>query len=465
MRGPTADSILRRRKAGGLVWTLAAVGLSACATVDPTGTVETTARTLAAKGVVGVEWRRDESARVAALARSRALLAEPLTAERASEVALLRSPALQATLAGLGIAQADLAQSTRLANPGISFSSQRGGGHEQVTSALLADLVDWLTQPLRRRVAEAELERTKLAVGAAILAQVTEAKLALVAYQAGEEVVVRLARVEQLDRAAADYAQTLLVAGNLTPRQRANAEAGWAETRAELDLARAEVARRREAVVRVLGLGGDEAWRAAPLVGLPTAPSDPPAALEALAVRERLDLAAARWAVDALERARRLRQRTRWLPAGVEVAIERERDIEGVTIGGPRVELALPVFDSGRASLARYDAEIARARDQLAAVEGAIRSQVREKEGDLRAACELAAHYRDTVLPLRLQVLDQTLREYNQMVIGTFDVLIASQEEIAAEKRYVESLAGAWSARFELDRALGTMLAGSEGGR
>jgi cobalt-zinc-cadmium efflux system outer membrane protein len=372
-------------------------------------------------------------------------------------VALLASPALEATLAGLGVAQADLAQAARLANPGFEFSSLRGGGHEEVATGLFADVVDWLTQPLRVRLAEAELERTKLEVGWAILEQVTEARLALVELQAAEALVERLALVEQLDRAGADYARALRAAGNLTERERALLEAAWAETAGELREARAEAARRREAAVRALGLAGAEPWRAAPLAEPPPVRREQPAALEAIALRERLDLAAARWAIDALERARALRKRTRWLPVGIELGFERERDIAEETITGPTVELALPIFDSGQASLARYDAEIARARAQLAALAAAVRSEVREKAGDLAAARELAEHYRATLVPLRRTALGETVREYNQMVVGTFEVLLAKQEEIDAERRALDAVAAAWAARFELERALGTL--------
>jgi cobalt-zinc-cadmium efflux system outer membrane protein len=69
------------------------------------------------------------------------------------------------------------------------------------------------------------------------------------------------------------------------------------------------------------------------------------------------------------------------------------------------------------------------------------------------------------VLPRRLEALDATLRDYNQMLVGTFDVLIAKQEEIDAEKRAIEAGAAAWVARFELDRALGRLSGLDEGGR
>lgn len=437
---------------------LALLALAGCASADPAATVAATGRTLAAKGIAGVDWRRDDAAASAAVARSRELLAAPLDADGAAAVALLRSPALQATLAELGVAQADLAQATRLANPGLEFSSERGGGHSQTTTGLFADVVDWLTQPLRRKLAEAELERVKLEVAAAVIEQVNEAKSALVELQSAEALVARLLVIEQIDSAAADFAQALRAAGNLTELERTNAEAGWAETHGELLAAQAEVVSRREAVVRALGLSGVETWTAAPLVEPPAPVADELAALEERALAERLDLAAARWAVGALERARSLRRVTRWLPVGVELGWERERDIEGETIGGPTVELALPIFDTGKASLARYDAEIARARAQLAALEGRVRSEVREATAALAASSQIARLYRDTVVPLRLRALELTLREYNQMVAGTFEVLVARQEQLDAERRHLEAIAAAWTARFDLDRAVGTLL-------
>lgn len=443
---------------------LAALLLAGCATADPSATLAAHREELESRGLAGVEWRPAEPDRDRAVERSRELLAEPLSPETAVAVALLRSPALQAELAGLGVAQAELAQATRFANPGLSFSRLSGGGEEETTFGLAADVVDWLTQPLRRRLGEAELERAKLEIGAAVLDLATATRVALVELQAAEALVARLATIEQIDRAAADYAQALRAAGNLTAGELAHAEAGWGETRGELLLARAEVNRRREAVIRALGLSGVETWSAAPLAAAPAATEIELAALEEVAVRDRMELAAARWAVTELERARNLSRRTRWLPVGIEAGFERERDGD-LTRRGPTVELALPIFDTGAASLARYRAEIERARAQAEAVEGAIRSEVRTRVSDLATAVELAALYRDVVLPRRLEALDATLRDYNQMLVGTFDVLIAKQEEIDAEKRAIEAGAAAWVARFELDRALGRLTGTPEGGR
>jgi cobalt-zinc-cadmium efflux system outer membrane protein len=162
--------------------------------------------------------------------------------------------------------------------------------------------------------------------------------------------------------------------------------------------------------------------------------------------------------VDALGRALALTRRTRLAPLGIEVGVEREREPDGVDLTGPVLELRLPLFDTGKASVARLESELARARWQLAALEGQARSEVRERLAELAAGRELVALHREVLLPRRREVLQGTLLEHNQMVVGTFDVLVARQREIAAEAGAVEALADYWTAWYELERAVGVPL-------
>jgi outer membrane protein TolC len=431
-----------------------AVALCGCATTDPSGAFEDTRELVAGRHPGELRWLRDDEARAAAGKRLRELLAEPLTAEAAAEVALLRNAALQAELETLGIAQADLAQATRPANPGVSFTALSGDGESRRTAGVVAGLVDWLVLPLRRRLAEAELEHTRLEVGRAVLETAAAARLALLAYQASEELAERLALAAEIDQAAAEYADALYGAGNLTALERAASAAAAAESRAEARRARAEADRWRERAALALGLGSGEAWSARRGVPAPAGGVADPARLEEAAVADRLDLAAARWAEESLERALTLRRRTRLFPAGIEIGVERERE-GGVTLTGPVVELRLPLFDTGKASVARLESELGRARWQRAALEAAVRSEVRRRAADLETAGELVEIYRDSVLPLRREVVQRTLAEVNQMIAGTFDLLAARRAEVAAERRAVEARADYWQARFELELALG----------
>jgi outer membrane protein TolC len=442
-----------------------------CAGIDPSATVTATTERLAASGVDGAGWQRSDEAARSAVEASRRLLEQPLTPEVATRVALLRSHELQAELAALGIAHADLVQATRLANPGWSFERISGGGTMVRTSGVAANVVDWLTQPLRRRMAEAEVERVKLEVAGAVFDRVAAARQALIDLRYAVADAELRSRVEESERAAADYAVALHEAGNLTLRERSLVEASWLERKAELADAVGRSARAEEALRRALGLGPADAWVIEPLTEAPawtpsstpgsTSDSSPDERLESLedeAVHQRLDLSAARWSVATLDRARNLRRKTRWLPAGVELGVVRETETGGVRLTGPTVELALPIFDSGRASLARYDAEILRARSQLAGLEMQVRSEVREARGAYLSAREIAELYRDTLLPLRRQALDLTVRESHQMLVGVFEVLAAKQDLLDAELRRLGALADAWRAQLELQSAVGSLL-------
>lgn len=441
----------------------AALPLAGCATTDPGAAFDDTRALVAGRHPGELRWLRDDGAREAAEERVRTLLGEPLTADAAAEVALLRNPSLQAELESLGIAQADLAQATRLANPAISWSSLSGDGETRRTVGVTAALVDWLVSPLRRRLAEAEGERVRLEVGRAVIETAGAAKLALVRYQAELELADRLTLAAEIDEAAAEYAQALFDAGNLTARERAMAAAGSVQSRAEARRARARADRLREEAALAMGVGGGEAWTARPQLPEPPHDDPDPARLEDWAVAQRLDLAAADWAVERLERALSLQRRTRWLPVGIEAGVEHERE-DGLELTGPVVELRLPLFDTGRASVARLESELARARWQREALEAAVRSAVRRQAAEVQSARELEEVYRDVLLPLRSEVVRRTLAEYNQMITGTFDLLVARQAEVEAERRAIEARSDYWQARVELELTAGGTLAGADGG-
>jgi cobalt-zinc-cadmium efflux system outer membrane protein len=59
-----------------------------------------------------------------------------------------------------------------------------------------------------------------------------------------------------------------------------------------------------------------------------------------------------------------------------------------------------------------------------------------------------------------VRILDQTLRHYNSMLIGVYDVLLAKRMEIESEKAAIEAWRDAWVARFALEHAVGGRLPG-----
>lgn len=439
--------------------------LVGCASTSPDRAFRGVADTLRSRAGVEARWNRSGEESSEARRMVETLLAQPLDADAAARVALLNNSEVQAELESLGIAQADLAQATRIANPSLDAFARRprGGGTMNVELGLATDLLDILVQPLRRRIGEAALEETKLRVGDRLSRAVAEAKTAFFTLQASEQLVERLATIVEINQAAFDLAARQLKAGNIADLDLAIQEAAYQESRIELAQARVEARVDREALNRALGAWGSLAGYTV-AQGLPVLPeSDPaPAGLETLAMENRLDLAAGRFAVDLVGRALALKKRTRFFPAGIEVGVSRERETDRTVLLGPTLRLQIPVFDTGRASIAKLEAQYRQSQRQLEALAVRARSEVREARDRLTGARDRAEAYERLLLPLRVRILDQTLRHYNMMLKGVYDVLLARQHEVEAEKDYIASWRDYWLARVELERAVGGRLPAAE---
>jgi cobalt-zinc-cadmium efflux system outer membrane protein len=87
-----------------------------------------------------------------------------------------------------------------------------------------------------------------------------------------------------------------------------------------------------------------------------------------------------------------------------------------------------------------------------------IRSQVRIASAKVASARQRTAFYRDSLLPLREQVIKQTQLQYNAMQVGLPHLLAVKQEQIRAGMEYVEVIKEYWIARAELEQAVGGKL-------
>ena len=172
------------------------------------------------------------------------------------------------------------------------------------------------------------------------------------------------------------------------------------ESKVEVVVAEAEVRADRERLNRLLGLWGPRTvWSVEDR--LPEIPEAeiPLAGLERVAVTNRQDLQAARWGVDLVGRALALRRKTRFFPVGIHLGVNTEKDVGGERVTGPEIALQLPIFDTGKASIARLEAEHRRAQRQLEALAVNARSEVREERDRMLAARDLALYYGRVLLP------------------------------------------------------------------
>jgi len=412
----------------------------------------------AQRGTSGAVWAVDPAEEDAALAATAPLLEGELGAPEAVYVALLRSPSLQATYEDLGLAQADLVQAALPANPVLAAAVLPGLGADLGTQQIFElsqNLLGLLLLPARKDLASREFAATKLRVAGEVTGLAAAVRSDYYGLVAGQQLLATLRLVDEANAVSAAYAARLFEAGNLSDRELTSRRALREETRLAVLEAEAEVAEARARLGRALATrAGEEAWRVPDrLPELP--PADPdPAALEAEAAERRLDVLAAEAEAEALTRALALARRWRWVPL-LEVGVSSERQAEGGWNLGPSLSLALPLFDQGQPDVARLESALRRSVRESAAARLDARSDVREAAARLAGARARAVQLRDGTLPLRERFVRLTLEEYNYMLVGAFDLLLAKRDEVASYRDYVAALRDYWIARSALEAAVG----------
>ena len=452
-----------RRRSSRFTLILPALVFAGCAT-NPKASLPAVQEAVAARSGLNATWPQSAAEKDEADHAVTALLAAELTPENAVQIAVLNNRDLRATFEELGVSQADLVAASRLRNPtfgaSVRWPNERPRG-PNVELSLVSDLLDGLLLPLRKQVARDQLGQAEQRVAHAVLALAAQVKAAAYTVQAREQFRLRLVAIGEVNEAAADLAQRQYDAGNINRLELVNQQLVARQAHLELMRTEAQMRSDREKFNRLLGLSSTRTnWKiAAELPGLPEA--DPlPENVEDLAVEQRLDLAALKSQVALAERALNLKKKTRLLPASVSLGVDTERDPGGERVTGPRIDLALPIFDQGQADLARLTAEFRRATANYEGLASDVRSHVREARDTLRAAREAAEYYEKTLLPQRRLLLRETLLHYNAMQRSNYELLAEKERLLVAERESIDALRDYWIARAELEMALGGRIPG-----
>lgn len=121
--------------------------LGGCATFSRDGGFDTVAAATRTGLGRDVRWPRSAAERAKSDAEVAALLAHPLEADDAVQVALLANHALQASFQELGVSEADLVQSGRLPNPRFTLRHADAEGLYSIEETLTFNVLALLTTP------------------------------------------------------------------------------------------------------------------------------------------------------------------------------------------------------------------------------------------------------------------------------------------------------------------------------
>ena len=444
---------------------LVLVSATGCASVNLSSGFPDVSAKIEERATAKITWNQGIDLDEEAAKRLRALLQQQLTADGAVQIALLNNRSLQAMYSDLGVAQADLVQAGLLRNPVFDAAVQfhLGPVRPDLQLGVVFGVLDALYVPLRKRVATAQFEETKLRVTGAVLDFVLEVRHAVYTHQTNEQMLELRTTIADALAASFEVSRGLHAAGNITDLDLARDRAATVRSKLELRSAELAVRQSRERLNSLMGLSGpDTEWvsvQRLPDVSIDQPPLDD---VERNAVARSIDLGHARQRIVAAGQRLGYDRATALIPS-TDLGASAEKESDEPWGIGPSVSVPIPIFDQGQARVARATAELRRVQHEYYALAVRIRATARALVDRVRGAGERALYFRDIVLPLQERIVSEAQLQYNAMQVGIFELLRDRQQQIEAGVEYVEMLREYWIARSDLLHLLSGRLPSGEG--
>ena len=387
------------------------------------------------------------------------ILQNPLSQSASVRLALVNSPALQAMLAQNWAEAASAAQSGRIANPVFTFDRIRFADELEIGRLLAFGLLDLLTLPQRYKIAQGQIAQSQLRLTSSVIEQVTQVRGAWVKAVAAQQTLTYAKQVNDTAEASAELARRMQAAGNFTKLQRARQQAFYADAITGWAAAQHASTATREELVRLLGLTDDQATKLVLPDRLPGIPGSPrtPGEISKLASTGRLDIKLAQAEYEGAARAQGLSLLTSF--TDIELGIRRDTVFNNA--GGtstPRrgyeVSVRLPLFDWGGIKRDAMNAQTLVAANRLEAATRAAGSNLRESYSAYRTAYDVSRHFRDEVVPLRKTISEENGLRYNGMLIGVFELLADSRDQVSTVMAAIAAEQQFWLADAALQASL-----------
>ena len=369
--------------------------------------------------------------------RAQELLAKNLNQSDAVQLALINSPAVQALIAQNWSEAASAAQAGRMSNPYFAFERMVTSPEIEFNRWFVFGLLDLITLPQRKGIADKRIEQAQLRLTTEIIDQVTLVRQAWVRAVAAEQSLKYADQVFRSAEASAELARRMELVGNFNKLTRARHQAFYADAATQLAAAKQFSVSRKEELVRLLGFDEAQAKQLVLPERLPNLPKQPmsPEDVAKQVSQERLDVQQAKAAFNAAAKAQGLNRVTSL--TDIELSVRRGSVSDSNTSSysarsGYEVGVKLPIFDWGDLQRDAMNAQTLVAANQLEATIRSAGSSLRENYAAYRTAYDISKHYRDEVIPLRKVISEENVLRYNGMIIGVFELLADSRDQIGA---------------------------------
>lgn len=396
--------------------------------------------------VTGIQpiWIQNSEQAAATAERVHAIVhKKTVSAETAVQVALINNRGLQAAYAEIGLSAAEAWQQTMQPNPTISvgvfgIANPELGAYRAIEGMIANNILALATKRRRVEIADARFRQAQFKAIEETLRIAGETRRAWINAVAAFEATIYLNQAQNAADAASELAQKLGQSGAMPKAGQAREHAFYAELAGQRAQARLAASLAKEKLTRLMGLWGDDIDYFVPdyLPRLPKSAGGT-STIEAEALYRRVDLQIAKLDLEATAKSLGLANATRFvtdleLIAGVEA--EREIDEDGnrktETTAQLEVEFVIPIFDTGKARMRKAELAYIQAANRLAEKAVNIRSEARSAYTAYRATYDIARHYQNSVLPLRVKIEEEALLTYNGMITNPFELLADTRAKI-----------------------------------
>ncbi len=467
--------------------------LAGCVSSQPAADYARARGLIAAHTGVAVADPADEEAADRKLAE---LLDGGLTIDEAAQVALFNNPSFQSVLAEIGASRADVAQSALLSNPTLSLGLQfpEGGGLADFTLGFAGQLADLWQIPIRRQLAEAELDRSIHAVGQRAVELVAEVRSECYRVLALEQAVKYSEENRSLVQRAVALSEAQFRAGEVSEFDVNLARTGALDVQEELIATRGLLDQARANLAQLLGLSARFGEvRLVDSLPVEAQPCPPVETLLDAALDERFDVRVSWFAVQRAEAALRLECRKFLSDAQLGFALERgerralpgrklaadtarasiaagrltapsiqsrgERNIEKAQIIdaklGPTLALTLPLFDQNQAQIAKARVRVLQARKDYEARVEAVAADIQRAAAGAHSAAEMLAFQQKEGLTQSQATVDGAERRYQAGEEGVLALIEAQDALVKRRRAYANTLRDYAVSLAQLEGAVG----------
>ena len=448
-----------KHKALPLAAALVAVTLAGCATIDFNQSLARANTDVAAFTKGNLSLAQSDSQRAALQRAADELLTIPLSQDDAVRLALLNSPSMQALIAQHWANSADAAQNGRIANPILTLERLRSPAEIELNRMLAFGLLELVTLPQRKRVAQSRLEQAQLHLAASVVESVTQVRQAWVNAVASAQTLQYAKQVNDSAEASAELARRMQAVGNFSKLQRARQQSFYADAVVLWANAAQAVTANREALIRTLGLTDAQAARLQLPTRLPELPDTPraPEEVATAASSARLDVKIAQAALDSMAQSQGINLIGSFTDielSAIHNTTTERADGHKMHLRGAEVTVKLPIFDWGDLRRDAMRAQTLAAASRLEATVRAAGSNLRETYSAYRTNFDTARHYRDEVVPLKKLIAEENVLRYNGMLIGVFELLADSRDQIASVSAAINAQQQFWLADAALQATI-----------